>query len=373
MPVGAVTGPITISKPNCSDVSTTAFTAVNPTPSLTSITPNSATVGGAAFTLTVNGSNFVNGSVVYWRGSARTTTFVSNARLTATIPASDIAAAGTASVTVFSPAPGGGVSNSLTFTTNPTGASVTTVSAASFQGQALASESIVAAFGSNLATGVGVASSLPLPTVLLGTTVRVRDSFGAERLAPLFFVAPSQINFLMPAGTANGAATVTIASGNGSISVGTVQIASVAPGLFSANANGRGVAAGVAVRVRADGSQSFEPISRFDRTLNQFVVIPLDLGPPTDQLFLILNGTGIRFHGGPPAVTASIGGVIVEVLYAGHVIGLAGLDQVNLSVPRSLIGRGEVDVVITVDGKTANTVRVSIGSGAVQSTVSGQR
>ncbi|MGH9854938.1 MAG: IPT/TIG domain-containing protein, partial [Blastocatellia bacterium] len=373
VPVGAVTGPITISKPNCSDVSTAAFTAVNPAPSLASITPNSTTVGGAAFTLTVNGSNFVVGSVVRWGGGGRTTTFVSNTRLTATIPASDIAAAGTASVTVFNPAPGGGVSNSLTFTTNPTGASVTTVSAASFQGQALASESIVAAFGANLATGLGVASGLPLPTALLGTTVRVRDSFGMERFAPLFFVAPAQVNFLMPAGTVNGAATITITSGNNSISVGTVQIASVAPGLFSANADGRGVAAGVVSRVRANSSQSYEPISQFDQALNQFVAIPIALGPPTDQVFLILYGTGIRFHSGPPAVTASIGGVNVEVLYAGHVIGLAGLDQVNLSLPRSLIGRGEVDVVITVDGKTANTVRVSIGSGAVQSTVSGQK
>ena len=263
-----------------------------------------------------------------------------------------------------------------TFTVTQSGAVNPTpsfVSAASFLGQTLASESIVAAFGANLATGVGSASSLPLPTVLLGTTVRVRDSFGVERFAPLFFVAPSQVNFLIPADTANGASTITIISGNNSISVGTIQIASVAPALFSANANGRGVAAGVVSRVRANSSQSYEPISQFDQALNQFVAIPIALGPPTDQVFLILYGTGIRFHSGPPAVTASIGRVNVEVLYAGHVIGLAGLDQVNLSLPRSLIGRGEVDVVITVDGKVANTVRVSIGSGAVQSTVSGQR
>ncbi|MGH9851661.1 MAG: IPT/TIG domain-containing protein [Blastocatellia bacterium] len=240
-------------------------------------------------------------------------------------------------------------------------ASVTIVNAASFSGPNLARESIAAAFGSNLATTTQLASAIPLPTSLAGTTIRVRDSASAERLAPLFFVAPTQINLLIPAGTANGEATVTIISGDGSVSVGTIRIESVAPGLFSANANGRGVAAAVVSRIRADGSQIYEPISRFDQALNQFVPIPLDLGPPTDQLFLILYGTGIRFHSGLSAVTASIGGINAQVLYAGPVDGFVGLDQVNLSVPRNLIGRGEMDVVITVDGKTANTVRVSIG------------
>ncbi len=240
-------------------------------------------------------------------------------------------------------------------------ASVTTVSAASFSGPTLARESIAAAFGSNLATTTQSASTIPLPTSLAGTTVRVRDSAGAERLASLFFVAPTQINCLIPGGTANGEATATVLSGNGSVSAGTIRIESVAPALFSANSNGRGMAAGVALRIRADGSQSFEPIFRFDQTLNQFVAIPLDLGPPTDQVYLILYGTGIRFRSGLSAVSARIGGVDVQVLYAGPVDGLVGLDQVNLSVPRSLAGRCEVDVVIMVDGKTANTLRVSIG------------
>jgi hypothetical protein len=87
---------------------------------LASISPASATAGGPSFTLTVTGSNFVSGSVVRWRGGNRTTTFVSSTQLTATILASDIASAGTASVTVGSP--GGVVSNGVTFTiTSSTG------------------------------------------------------------------------------------------------------------------------------------------------------------------------------------------------------------------------------------------------------------
>ena len=90
----------------------------NPVPTTTSLSPASGTAGGTAFTLTVNGSGFVNGSVVQWNGSSRTTTYVSATQLTAAILAADIATAGTASVTVFNPTPGGGTSNALTFTLN---------------------------------------------------------------------------------------------------------------------------------------------------------------------------------------------------------------------------------------------------------------
>ena len=87
------------------------------TPALTTLSPSSAAAGGSAFTLTVNGSNFVSGSVVRWNGANRTTTFVSATQLTAAITAADIAAAGSASVTVQNNPPGGAVSNALTFTT----------------------------------------------------------------------------------------------------------------------------------------------------------------------------------------------------------------------------------------------------------------
>ena len=144
------------------------------------------------------------------------------------------------------------------------GGVVASVSAAAFTANAFSPESIVAAFGVGLATGVQVAATLPLPATLAGTTVNVRDSVGAERLAPLFFVASTQINYLVPAGTAQGAATVTVTSGDGSVSVGTVTIAPVAPALFTANANGQGVPAAVILRIGTNGAQGFEPVARFD-------------------------------------------------------------------------------------------------------------
>ena len=87
----------------------------NPVPTITGLNPSSATPGGPGFTLTVNGTGFIASSVVRWKGVDRPTTYVNSTQLTADIAAADIAAAGTASVTVFNPTPGGGTSNAASF------------------------------------------------------------------------------------------------------------------------------------------------------------------------------------------------------------------------------------------------------------------
>ncbi|MGH9841738.1 MAG: hypothetical protein ACREEM_23540 [Blastocatellia bacterium] len=133
-----------------------------------------------------------------------------------------------------------------------------------------------------------------------------------------------------------------------------------APGLFTADASGKGVAAATALRIRADGTQSFEPIARFDAAQNKFVAVPIDLGPENEQVFLILFGTGIRARSALSAVTAKLGGVDCQAPFAGAQGDFAGLDQINVRLPRSLAGRGEVDVALTVDSQVANTVKVSI-------------
>lgn len=238
--------------------------------------------------------------------------------------------------------------------------SVASVSAASFNGDVLSAESIVAAFGNNLSTSVQIANALPLPTLLAGTSVKVKDSGGVERLAPLFFVAPTQVNLLIPANTAAGDATVTITGGDGAVSVGRARIALVAPGLFSANASGQGVVAGDVLRVRADGAQVYETLSRYDAAQQRFVAAPIDLGPEGEQVFLILYGTGWRYRSSLTGVATKIGGATAETLYAGPQGSFVGLDQLNVRLPRSLAGRGEVDIVLTVDSVSANVVRVSV-------------
>lgn len=96
-----------------------SFSVNNPAPTTTSISPTSKNIGDVGFSMTVNGTNFVAGSVVQFAGSSRTTTYVSATQLTATILTSDMATAGAYSITVVNSAPGGGTSNAQTFTTSP--------------------------------------------------------------------------------------------------------------------------------------------------------------------------------------------------------------------------------------------------------------
>lgn len=91
------------------------FTVVAPVPTTTTLSPTTVTAGSSAFTLTVNGTNFIRNSVVQWNGSDRVTTYHSATQLTAAITAADILSASTATVTVFNPTPGGGVSNPQAF------------------------------------------------------------------------------------------------------------------------------------------------------------------------------------------------------------------------------------------------------------------
>lgn len=254
-------------------------------------------------------------------------------------------------------APLGGVTLGRRF--GVAGETLATVSAASYNGEQ-ASESMAAAFGENLANSTASATALPLPTTLAGTTVKVKDAEGTERDAPLFFVSPGQINYLLPTGTREGVASISVLKGSAIVATGTLPVTSVAPGLFSANSSGAGVAAAVALRVRANGSQSVEALSRFDQQLGRYVGLPLDLGPEGEQVFLILFGTGFRGRSALEAVTATIGNEEAEVLFAGGLAGFAGLDQANVRLPRSLAGKGEVSVLLTVDNRAANAVTVNV-------------
>jgi uncharacterized protein (TIGR03437 family) len=237
---------------------------------------------------------------------------------------------------------------------------IVSVSAASLRPETLAPESIVSAFGAALAGAIQAADSVQLPTVLAGAVVTVKDSAGVERPAPLFFVSPNQVNYQIPPGTADGPATVMIANGDDKVFSGAIQIARVAPGLFSASASGQGLAVGQALRIRASGEQVFEPLANWDAAQNRFVANPIDLSNPAEQVYLILYGTGWRYRSSLDAVNLKIGGVDAPAQFAGAQGSFAGLDQINLQVPRILAGRGEMDLVLMVDGRQANVVRVSV-------------
>jgi len=98
----------------------------NPVPFVNQpLVPDATAPGGPDFTLIVNGTGFVNGATVNWNGTALVTTFVNQGQLTSTVPAADIATAGTASVTVTNPAPSGGTSNIQYFSVRSSVATVT--------------------------------------------------------------------------------------------------------------------------------------------------------------------------------------------------------------------------------------------------------
>ena len=232
----------------------------------------------------------------------------------------------------------------------------TSVSAASFAaGEPLTAEMIASGFGVGLASDVVIAKVLPLPTDLLGTKVEITDSQGTTRAASLFFVSPNQINYLIPPGTSLGTAQVKVTSGAGGTITGAMQIARVAPSLFTANSQGTGVAAAAFLRVGEDNTRTQALV--FDPRTGG--AVPIDLGSEGDQVFLLLFGTG--FRGFTQAVTATVSGESVRVLGAVPQGEFVGLDQVNIGpLPRSLAGGGDVNIVLTADGEQANTVTVNI-------------
>ncbi len=107
---------ITVVAPGGSTTAAVAFT-VNPAPTLTSVSPTSATAGDRDTTVTLTGTNFANGFTADFNGAALATTFVSATELTAVIPTADLTTAGPDSITVV--APGGSTTTAQTFTVNP--------------------------------------------------------------------------------------------------------------------------------------------------------------------------------------------------------------------------------------------------------------
>jgi uncharacterized protein (TIGR03437 family) len=242
---------------------------------------------------------------------------------------------------------------------------VISVSAASYAGGAvpLAPNSIIAAFGTQLARATEAATTQPLPTTLAGTTVRITDSAGTERLAPLFFVSAFQINYLIPEGTASGEAQVTItstlANGDTVISRGRLRVSSSAPAVFAANSSGAGAPAALVGRVVGSNFvfDSNPPFEADPLNPGQLQPRPIDVGTDAQPAFLILYGTGWRSAPGG-SVRVIIGGIDVAPAFVGAAPGFTGLDQINVQIPSALRGRGRVDFTVTASGVSSNPLTV---------------
>ena len=265
----------------------------------------------------------------------------------------------------YSPADNTSLSGIVPLLVNPLGSftALTNTSGASFLPGPIAPDSIVTGFGTSLTTGTAAATGDPssLPTTLANTSVTVKDSKGTTRSAQLYYVSPTQINYLVPAATAVGPATVAVTAPNG---VTTAQVNAIAsfPGMFTVNSSGLAAAGGT--HVQGPFQSSFNVF--YTDPLFGVQPLPINMGAKGDQIFLSLYGTGFRSRTSLNGVVVTLTpsrqtvGTYTPALYAGPQNQYPGLDQLNFQIPQSLAGAGSVTIQVTVDGVAANPVFVVI-------------
>lgn len=231
-------------------------------------------------------------------------------------------------------------------------------SSAAAETAAVAADSLASSFGLALSP-MSASFTGSFPNDLGGTIGFLRDGTGRERPVPLVFVSPFQVNFQVPPGVPPGRASVSFISSAGLTASGPVEVAAVAPAVFAMNGGGAGVAAAQFLRASA-GRQTLEDAVRFDAAAQRWVAAPVELGPETDQVYVLLYATGIRERSSLAAVRLTAGGVDLPVGYAGPQGQVPGFDQVNALLPRTLAGRGTVTLQLTVDGRPANAVEIAV-------------
>jgi len=206
-------------------------------PRIASLAPASVNAGTSPVTVTVTGSNFASNSIVRWNGLDRPATFVDGATLRVTLSASDLSKPGRATILVFNPVAGGGLSNSVNIPVGPApGVSASGIVNAANPAVSgpLVPGSVGSIFGTNLVPDAVVAAKPPLPYTLGDVTVEINGI-----PSPLFVVAPTQINFQTPWDLLSfNRATLRIINGTLISSTLDVNVALAVPALFSTNGSG---------------------------------------------------------------------------------------------------------------------------------------
>jgi hypothetical protein len=354
------------------------FAVNNPAPTESSLSPSSTTAGGAAFTLTVNGTGFVSTSVVKFNGAAKTTTFVNGTQLTAAITASDIATAGTANVTVTNPAPGGGTSGNLSFTINaasaPTLTSLAptsaTVGGAAFTLTLTGTGFVAGAtvnFGTNPAitpssvTSTQIVATIPAADIATAGTVNVtvtNPAGGGTSNSQTFAInnpAPTETSLSPSSTTAGGAAFTLTVNGTGFVSTSLVKFNGVAKTTTFVNATQLTTAitaadiatagtATVIVTNPAPGGTS----NAVSFTINNAIPTIGSLSPSSAvagsaAFTLTVNGVGfvsgatVNFNGTPKATTFVSNTQITAAILASD-IATAGTVNVTVTNPAPTLG-----------------------------------
>jgi uncharacterized protein (TIGR03437 family) len=218
----------------------------------------------------------------------------------------------------------------------------------------VAPNSIASIYGTHLATGTA-STGVPLALTLAGTSATITDSGGTAQPAGLYYASPTQINLVIPPGLTSGTAAVAVKAGDGVVSNGTVTVSSISPGILTAN----GFLNAYVVHYDAQGNTS-APIQTVQADAGgNIVATPISLDPASDKVFLLIFGTGIR--GAPTSqVTVQIGSMTVTPSYSGPQGEYDGMDQINIQLPYSLKGAGDVTISLTAVGQKSNTGHITL-------------
>ncbi len=211
----------------------------------------------------------------------------------------------------------------------------------------------------SFAEGVLAPGSLAtIPGVDLGgqdadATVALRDAGGIERQMDVVYSGPGQLNSLVPAESLQGEAAVIVRREGWPDATAAVSVAAVSPGIFTLNQ--AGLAAASLVRSRSGQTPVWESVYLVDAE-GKVIAKPIEFGEEDEELALILYCTGVRGRSSPQAVAVEIGGLNLSASYAGPQLQFAGLDQINVTLPKTLAGVGDASVRVSVDGSPANSV-----------------
>jgi uncharacterized protein (TIGR03437 family) len=327
-------------------------------PTLTSLSPASVLADGLAFSLSVNGSGFVSGAIVQWNGSTLATTFVSATQLTAQVPGPNTAAAGSAKVTVLNPA--SAASNALTFTISAPSAArpvVQSVLNAASYTHALAPGTWASIFGTQLALSTASAPTVPLPMTL----AEVKSVTVGGVAAPLSYVSPSQINFVIPFEAAlNASVPVVVTTSGGASAPVNITLMRNAPALFTQNSQGTGMA------VAFDAN--FQQMTSLGGGV--IILYGVGLGPTNPPLASSAQGgaSAEPLNRIADQVQVFIGEVPCQVQFAGLAPGFPGIYQLNVIPPAAPASNR---LYIVENGMISNVATLPIQGGTNVTNVQG--
>ncbi len=227
-------------------------------------------------------------------------------------------------------------------------------------GFVVARGAVVSTYGPTLADHMENHKPGIYPTKLGGVSIRVTDSKGVARLAPMLYAGGGWqiISFVVPAASALGPADVTIVRDDGSTTTGRIVVTDLAPGVWTKNSESRGEVVGYVTQRSADGKVHTFEASTCGKDGCRAIPIPLSAKTRTT---VRMPGTGFRYVHGHGDIQVTIGGRNVKVLSWGRDPETPYNDQLVVEIPNELRGAGDVDLWFTVDGVLSNVVRMNFG------------